>query len=98
MHGLSTYGFAARALLKAVANNDPKALRFIGVRFTAPVKPGDALETRIWEVGPGPNGTTEVTFITTNLTTSKVSVVHHIWRYTQIYGLFRLFLAQVSHT
>jgi peroxisomal enoyl-CoA hydratase 2 len=73
LHGLSTFGFAARALLKAVAGGDPKALKFFGVRFTAPVKPGDALETQIWEVGPGPNGTTEVTFVTKNATTGKVS-------------------------
>jgi hypothetical protein len=30
------------------------------VRFTAPVKPGDALETYVWKVGSGPVGTTEV--------------------------------------
>jgi len=72
LHGLSTFGFAARALLKAVANNDPTALKYFGVRFTSPVKPGDALETQIWEVGPGPDGTTEVTFITKNLNSGKV--------------------------
>jgi acyl dehydratase len=76
LHGLSTFGFAARALLKAVAGGDPKALKFFGVRFTAPVKPGDALETQIWEVGPGPNGTTEVTFVTKNATTGKVSTAN----------------------
>ncbi|RDB17077.1 putative enoyl-CoA hydratase 2 [Hypsizygus marmoreus] len=74
LHGLSTFGFAARGVIKAVANNDPTALKFFGVRFTAPVKPGDALETQIWEVGPGPAGTTEVTFITKNLTTGKVAL------------------------
>jgi hypothetical protein len=73
LHGLSTFGFAARALLTVVANGDAKALKFFGVRFTSPVKPGDALETQIWEVGPGPDGTTEVTFITKNLTAGKVS-------------------------
>lgn len=72
LHGLSTFGFAARALLKAVANNDPKALKLFGVRFTAPVKPGDSLETQIWEVGPGPNGTIEVAFVTKNVNTGKV--------------------------
>jgi peroxisomal enoyl-CoA hydratase 2 len=73
LHGLSTFGFAARALLTVVANGDAKALKFFGVRFTSPVKPGDALETQIWEIGPGPDGTTEVTFITKNLATGKVS-------------------------
>jgi len=74
LHGLSTYGFAARAVLKAVGGNDPRSLKFFGVRFTAPVKPGDALETQVWEVGPGPNGTTEVSFVTKNLTSGKVAL------------------------
>ncbi|KAF9077441.1 peroxisomal dehydratase [Rhodocollybia butyracea] len=71
LHGLSTFGFAARALLKVVGGNKPDALKLFGVRFTSPVKPGDALQTQIWEVGPGPNGTTEVTFVTKNLRTGK---------------------------
>lgn len=72
LHGLSTYGFIARGLIKAIANNDPDALTQFGVRFTSPVKPGDALETHAWEVGPGPNGTTEISFITKNVTSGKV--------------------------
>ncbi|KAL0068156.1 hypothetical protein AAF712_004816 [Marasmius tenuissimus] len=72
LHGLSTFGFAARALLKAVGGNDPNALKFFGVRFTSPVKPGDNLETQIWEVGSGPEGTTEVAFVTKNLNSGKV--------------------------
>ncbi|KAJ7594454.1 peroxisomal dehydratase [Mycena floridula] len=75
LHGLSTFGFAARALLKAVANNDPNALKLFGVKFTSPVKPGDSLETQIWEVGAGPNGTIEVTFITKNLNSKKAALV-----------------------
>ncbi|KAF9804681.1 hypothetical protein IEO21_09284 [Rhodonia placenta] len=71
LHGLSTFGFAARALVSAVGGGDPNALRFFGTRFTSPVKPGDALETSVWEVGPGPDGTTEVSFATKNLTNGK---------------------------
>jgi len=44
------------------------------VKFTSPVSPGDALETHVWEVGPGPDGTTEVTFVTKNVTTGKVAL------------------------
>ena len=73
LHGLSTFGFAARAVISSVAHNDPHALKFFGVRFTSPVIPGDALDTEIWEIGPGPNGTTEVTFTTKNVTTGKVN-------------------------
>jgi len=72
LHGLSTFGFAARGLVSEVGNNNPRSLKFFGVRFTSPVMPGDALETHVWEVGPGPNGTTEVTFITKDVTSGKV--------------------------
>jgi len=72
LHGLSTYGFACRAILRSVGGSDPNSLKFLGVRFTAPVKPGDKLETSIWEVGKGPNGTIEVAFETKNLATGKV--------------------------
>jgi peroxisomal enoyl-CoA hydratase 2 len=72
LHGLSTFGFAARAILKAVGGGQPTALRYFGARFTAPVAPGDALETRAWEVKRGHDGTTEVAFEVTNTTTGKV--------------------------
>jgi peroxisomal enoyl-CoA hydratase 2 len=72
LHGLSTFGFAGRAVLKTVGASDPNSLKFFGVRFTAPVKPGDKLETSIWEVGKGPHSTTEVAFETKDLTTGKV--------------------------
>jgi peroxisomal enoyl-CoA hydratase 2 len=72
LHGLSTFGFGARAVVSALAPNDPSALKFYGLRFTSPVKPGDGLETRIWEMGPGPDETTEVAFETKNVNTGKV--------------------------
>ncbi|KAJ8495380.1 hypothetical protein ONZ45_g12892 [Pleurotus djamor] len=74
LHGLSTYGFGARAIINTVGGGDPKSLTLYGGRFTSPVKPGDALETQVWEVGPGPNGTTEVAFQTKNLTSGKISI------------------------
>lgn len=40
LHGLSTFGFAARAVLKSIGSNDPAALLAFGTRFTSPVKPG----------------------------------------------------------
>eukprot|EP00919_Chromeraceae_sp_WS-2016_P043823 GHVR01104586.1.p1 GENE.GHVR01104586.1~~GHVR01104586.1.p1 ORF type:complete len:313 (+),score=32.55 GHVR01104586.1:32-970(+) len=72
LHGLSTFGFAARGIISAVGGNDPRSLKFFGTRFTSPVLPGNALETHVWEVGKGPEGTIEVTFITKNVTTGKV--------------------------
>jgi len=72
LHGLCTFGFVARSIVTAVGDNDPNSLVYYGVRFTSPVKPGDSIQTSIWEVGPGPNGTTELAFETKNLTTGKV--------------------------
>jgi len=72
LHGLATYGFAARAVLERLAGNDPNALKYFACRFTTPVKPGDTIETSIWEVGPGPDGTTEVSFVTKDLTSGKI--------------------------
>lgn len=74
MHGLATYGFVARGLISEVAGGDPTGLKLISTRFTSPVVPGDALETSVWEVGKGPNGTTEVAFVTKNARTGKLSL------------------------
>ncbi|KAI0688603.1 peroxisomal dehydratase [Cytidiella melzeri] len=78
LHGLSSFGFAARAVISAVGGNDPSSLKLIGVRFSSPVKPGDELETSIWEVGPGPDGTTELTFVMKDLQSGKVCLSNGI--------------------
>jgi peroxisomal enoyl-CoA hydratase 2 len=89
LHGLSAFGFAARGLISEVGNNDPRSLKFFGTRFTAPVSPGDALETQAWEVGPGPNGTIEVAFITKNITSSKVRDSNYMWyTFSDFFGSF----------
>ena len=72
LHGLSTFGFAARGILKAVGDGVPSAMRYFGVRFTAPVMPGDGLETSVWEVKKASDGSTEVAFEVKNTTTGKV--------------------------
>ena len=85
LHGLSTFGFGARAIVSAIGGGDPSSLTLFGVRFTAPVKPGDALETAIWELGPvsakGHEGETEVAFVTKNVASGKVRVAfaHSCW-------------------
>jgi acyl dehydratase len=53
LHGLCSYGFAGRALLQTVCGNDDGAFGALQARFAAPVFPGEALTTRIWETVEG---------------------------------------------
>lgn len=52
LHGLCTYGMAARALLQAYAPAAPERLSSIAARFSAPFYPGETLRVEIWEDGP----------------------------------------------
>lgn len=53
LHGLATYGIVGRALLSALANNDPLRVRRMDVRFSRPVEPGETIRTDIWVEGDG---------------------------------------------
>jgi acyl dehydratase len=48
LHGLCTYGFAVRALLRHVCDNDPARFGRITGRFSAPAYPGDVLTVAMW--------------------------------------------------
>lgn len=48
LHGLCTYGFVGRAILHGVAGSEPGRMRSMTARFSAPVMPGQTLETRLW--------------------------------------------------
>ncbi len=60
LHGLCTYGFAARAILKQFAADEPARLRSISARFSQHVFPGETLKTEMWQLGQG-----EIRFQTT---------------------------------
>lgn len=48
LHGLCTYGIAARAILQLCCANKPERLKRLSVRFTAAVFPGETIRTEIW--------------------------------------------------
>ncbi len=48
LHGLGTFGVVGHALLKTLCDYQPDRIRHQGVRFTAPVYPGETIRTEIW--------------------------------------------------
>jgi acyl dehydratase len=53
LHGLCTFGFAGRALLRAIGGIESSRLRGLGARFAAPVFPGDTLHVDLWRTDAG---------------------------------------------
>ncbi len=48
LHGLCTYGHACHAVVRACCDYQPERLLSFAARFSAPVIPGDLLQTHIW--------------------------------------------------
>jgi acyl dehydratase len=45
--------FAGRAVLEAAGVDDPRAVRRLAVRFSAPLFPGETVTTRVWRANGG---------------------------------------------
>ncbi len=53
LHGLCTYGFGGRAILKALCGGDPEKFKSFFGRFSEQVWMGDTLITKMWIIGDG---------------------------------------------
>lgn len=53
VHGLCTLALAGRSVLQAAGVDDPRAVRRLAVRFSAPLFPGGTLTTRVWRADGG---------------------------------------------
>jgi len=51
LHGLCSYGIAARAVTQACCQGDPDKIARFDVRFSSPVYPGEAITTKVWRDG-----------------------------------------------
>jgi acyl dehydratase len=53
LHGLCTFGVVGHALLRLCCGGEPARLARMNLRFSAPVFPGETIETRVWDEGAG---------------------------------------------
>jgi acyl dehydratase len=53
LHGLCTYGYAARAILHSACGGEVSLFKEFKARFSGVVYPGDTLVTQGWKAGPG---------------------------------------------
>lgn len=52
LHGLCTFGYVGRAVMKSICGNDPSKVRSFEARFSDAVFPGDTIITEGWRISP----------------------------------------------
>lgn len=72
LHGLCTWNHAAVHVLRAIGASQPSNFKSFEARFAAPVKPGQTLQTLMWETAVDSDGFTEVIFVTKVKETGKI--------------------------
>ena len=51
LHGLCTFGYVGRAVLRGYCDNQPTRFKALDVRFSGVVFPGETIVTELWKIG-----------------------------------------------
>ncbi len=52
MHGMCTFGYACRILIRTLIPGKPEGVKKIACRFARPLYPGEQIKVLIWKTGP----------------------------------------------
>ncbi|MGO9136634.1 MAG: MaoC/PaaZ C-terminal domain-containing protein [Syntrophales bacterium] len=79
MHGLCTYGFACRALMKSLTPSKPEHVRRLACRFLQALYPGEPIKTLVWRSRDG-----EAVWRTIHAITGDVVIDRGIFEYGEV--------------
>ncbi len=82
MHGLCTFGYACRAVVRHLFPGEPERMTRYRTRFSRPLYPGVPIQTRIWTTGD-----TEAVFQVVNGETGEVVIDHGVVEWLDDAGL-----------